>query len=1590
MNKFRNNLHSAFFFPGSNWNGEFYKHLEETPEAESGLSEEEARQEEVEQRQAVETAANERDEALESSRQAVSEIVDDATKAQSTLEHVDNVFGVGYSSVVLNEIYKRKNDWTLDRAKVTQVQGRIAENIKLGSVWEKNIQDWYKHLLQTLLDNKYFRNPFHRTEEEIRRMYTKVVRSQYEHYVWDMDDQKFAEIKWELFWRNMADYPANVVYEELNKTGIFANELWNKQSYTVEAKNTDNFESNLKSVEAQTWGDKKRFLTRDLPNYLWETKDTSVFSRILQWTPIISKSNDRRSEEDKKWIGRFMDAVEKISVRWEQKPELALLESFKDAQSNWTEYQWQEKFAENDIYVQTEKDMKKVIEAGRFYVKSQRVDLPVEDQHNLYLSILGVIEHEWWVDRAIAQFMDDVNEYNENKIAESKKQNDADGEILQQNHAELFNIADKFNKRYTRALNLSKMDESSFQNRLPVAILADLNNDWALNFSDKWVTKTWFEFQKLAEMVGEQNAINHLIDQAKIMNQTMELGLTDDDLKYEEIQKWNKKLILVLQNIISQPWGDLYPLLMYGTDSAQKYKEAFDRLPESKDDPIVQAAADELLKDINIEDLKSIEWVDYATDREWLRQAVAWRLFSEYTRWVWLWGTLSFDEWVKWVSLNGWVQVSESGLSAWLTLGYNPEIDLWKWRSITPGASFWFVPLFHAAVWWSVEIAKRWINEKSVANKIWLRVWFTKILGVSDIYSASLWWSRDKLAGIEWDRHNIESQFNSQIMVPLMNSIADKLWDNKVLDLDNETVRSQVREAIAQKVESVLKPEEKSKLKQWDKEKLIDNTIRFLSFFDKADLSNEGVRKAIASKMAEQYAYAREDERLNNIDGETYVSGVRIWFSWVQLWVYGVWVIHAWLSSTKHEHDMYGDRSYGRYGISAESFRDFSSLDKDAIDEFNKKLPEGKKLSLNPDWFVVVPRSLLRDVYINPGMKGLLKKDESGNILLHPETHVDLPVRTVSSSTESTRINVGWMDANMVRLSEVTDDWFTDWDIDTSKLTGKENIFSKERLDRELNRLKANYPEDQDLQNYEFDEDILSGLERGKKYRIILVKDWSWISTKIEETTEWRWLSIEYEPLDKKMLVGKEATIVANDTYAEALKVTSNALYNISHDRNNRLNPEYRAFANAVKDQNYEAAKATILAMLPKMDDYINKYQSRNNRVYFGKTKEGKDSKAVTLLRELEWAELWKALMSINNVFARVSSVHWGTDWLYHFKIYDSVNQRLLDRNMWSIVEARAKEISWKIDRSNLDDDAKAAYKNLIAFAEEYRKNNPDKYSDTKKQAKTLENAIWINLWNAINIENPLFNPEVYADSVIENPEFDWVDVLKKRALNLVAWNKALMSPVLESLWFDENASIDLENARYENWQLSLDINGKNVILKANMKIALFAQCVNHMLILDSISAEIPWEKRKVEFGASVMWDGALYESTLGNQFTSSRTSGDMAVTVVRTGSEEEEPAQDTETEPEATERPTEPQNPGWSTPWADDWWSVPSSGTWTPSTGWEWQGGSQWGGRNGEWGGEWTGSWSWNGEWSWWSGGIDTTTSGSWQSGWWGGKGRG
>jgi hypothetical protein len=86
--------------------------------------------------------------------------------------------------------------------------------------------------------------------------------------------------------------------------------------------------------------------------------------------------------------------------------------------------------------------------------------------------------------------------------------------------------------------------------------------------------------------------------------------------------------------------------------------------------------------------------------------------------------------------------------------------------------------------------------------------------------------------------------------------------------------------------------------------------------------------------------------------------------------------------------------------------------------------------------------------------------------------------------------------------------------------------------------------------------------------------------------------------------MNKNAQRIAEVAYGEALKVTSNRLYLISHEvslgkrKKSHKWPEYVNFANAVKDKDYKKAREIIVAMLPKMDNYINKGQG-NNKVNF-------------------------------------------------------------------------------------------------------------------------------------------------------------------------------------------------------------------------------------------------------------------------------------------------------------------------------------------------------------------------------------------------------
>ena len=1460
MNRFRVNLHPAFFV-----NPEIGSEVQESPEAQ------------------LERELNE-------------------LKAP-ILEEFSSATNNFLSSVNQGQEQKILSRYT-DSAQLRADQKRFFERVnsekngkKYSEMWNENITQGFWHLISALKEANYFDGKNIQTETaKLKEQYWNEVKKQYIDSVWFSRNKKFDREKDTLFWRESSNYPANKIYCELTwATTIVRLEKAKVTTYDVDP----NHESQKEDEEVSaTTKQRVRFLAHDLPNYLWGVKDKTALQKILGWTPIVRSGVDAPSFEDKKQIEKFIKAVDRLDG---ENVELTLIRVFDNLQSNATEDQIKQALNDNNLTLKKDKYIKHIKRAFEFYNSTQSVDNSVKEQHALYLSILQIVQRQGGFDKAISAFEQDVSDFKEKHDKEWKEYRK--GKKLDENYKA---FAEKlWFQDFTSATRLSEKWEEYFQNTDIVNILADINNDWAINFADRWVTKTWAQFKEIFNMVWEDVALPNLLAQAKMVNGTLTnyewMAISDEEFTAEQIKAWNKKLILLLQSIISNPGLDLRTLMLYGPDAAKRSGEMYEVLqnaPESADDPRVQAVVQEKFKNLDLSNLE-MEGSQVAS-AEWLHQAASWALYTEYMRWIGLWWRISFEEWAKWVSINGWFQASEKWISIWLNLAYNREINLWKGWTVSPGASVGFIPLFHpnwsAGAW--VEIAKKWISKHSEENKVWLRLSFTEVFWVAHVYSAFLWWERDRATWIEKDRPNMKREFNTKVITPLIDAIAENFKD-KEFDLTVPENSILVETAVDKVVEDLLKWD-KWKFNDKDIKRLKENTIRYLINYNKAPIANEKVRQQIANEMAENYSYAWAEERFQDIDWKTYRSWANIWVSWVQIWSKWVPLIHLWASFKTQSIDMYGDWALNSQVVEALSG---STWDEEKINYFNSYLlvsPEAK-FALN-DWYIVIPAKAMSecDIKINPGMKGLIKKDESWNILLSPETYMNLPDVLLGAARKSAKVLIGWWnESEAVKLKDVVKDptWFTEWDIDTTKLTGKENLFTQEGLASALNDLKAKLPDDQDLQAFNFDDAILGQLERWKKYKITIEKTWSWIwSPKVEEVTSGNPLQIEYVGSEElgEMMKGN-AQRIAEVAYGEALKVTSNRLYLISHEvslnnwKKSHKRPEYVNFANAVKDKDYQKAKEIIVAMLPKMDTYINKNQG-NNKVNFSALVD--DLNNIT-----DDVELWQAMLSINNIFARVSSVQGWTDGKYHFKKYEK--WKVMDRQIWEIIGMRAKEIERKINGSTLSQDTKDAYNGLIDFAEKYRTEHPDEYKDTSRKWEVLHNAVWINLWNSINIENPLFNPEVYEWSVIEweaLDNFPWKEELRLHALEVIARDKSLMWPVLSALNMDPNSE-PTNITRTNDGRISIDFDGKNVILNAEMKFGYFAQCVNHMLLLDNINAEIPWEGASVNFWPSVMWNWQVHEWIKRSFVRTSKTGFELTFSPKQSKEEPKQEDQEWETD---------------------------------------------------------------------------------------------
>ena len=341
-------------------------------------------------------------------------------------------------------------------------------------------------------------------------------------------------------------------------------------------------------------------------------------------------------------------------------------------------------------------------------------------------------------------------------------------------------------------------------------------------------------------------------------------------------------------------------------------------------------------------------------------------------------------------------------------------------------------------------------------------------------------------------------------------------------------------------------------------------------------------------------------------------------------------------------------------------------------------------------------------------------------------------------------------------------------------------------------------------------------------------------SEELQQTRE------EIQKLKEEADIMKEnAKFISETVYSYASDITSNALYNITHDIGRHKKwPEYVEFAEAVKNQDNKKAREIILAMLPKMDGYVNKYQGKGNKVNFNSIADGLNS--IT-----DESELWQAIMSLNNLFTRVPSVKWLKRHEYRFVRYEWTNE--IERSIWNLLEQRTKEIKNNIDKSDLPDSLKVSYKNMIDTAEKYRQDNPKWYEATKKKAPTLKNWIWINLWGTIDIEKEMVQPEYYKELKLDfdKLEFQGKDEVEKRALEIVVNNRALLWTLLSNKKIDvTNPELEIKIISNENGKVEFICGWETITLEARFSLWYFSQCVNHMIMMDKFSVKI-WKSKK-------------------------------------------------------------------------------------------------------------------------------------------------
>lgn len=1040
----------------------------------------------------------------------------------------------------------------------------------------------------------------------------------------------------------------------------------------------------------------------------------------------------------------------------------------------------------------------------------------------------------------------------------------------------------KKNKKRTERFNAltiqrGKYVKSATSVDTQITMLADFNLDGNVNYADTY-NKTGLQFREMMQQGNKGKNIDNLIT-AFNQGKGEENKLTKEAIFGGWDKKANLENFTALQDFVKAPPIDLNLIIRYGADAlTQNIERAKEQIElKAKLEAKAKEAAEET-KATAVEkknelankpnpteqdkmQMKALEqFLSLPNDTIYhgLKDLLEWQLANMTQNGAGLAVGVSLDKVLEWLSFNlGWANNEDWTKGFGVNLSWNGTQQLWERGGVYGWVSAGTVLLTVPIVTGNIGVYHVFENKNRNDSLDTDRVKTDKVVNAGAHAFTVPWLAgRGIDTGIDTNRRDaVESKYRSLLVE------GEKFW-NDLLDAmtDNDT------NTFTYNVDTLKNFLEKTYPKTKDFDKVIKNIEPLLQFYSgqKLDTTTKAI---ISQNIIESYATTWKNEAIHHLDDKGwYLSGGGLSVTFLEGIIPVVGILkfkkHRIETSADNQESMNAMRAANEKGknnrelkgnLNTENIKKINTtLWKDLLSESTETNGTGGANLIKIDMTNLEGM----EIRIDPAMKGLMKKDSSWNILIHPDT----PVRAFKShmnDAQKTVLNIGdnKSEKSDVVLKDLKDvskipDYFVNDKILAERLPSTEKV---ELTEANFNKVKKDLLAKLDEEDRQYLDNVnFSAVTQWQDLVISVDKNGeSTLST--QKTPENKNFSILMnvegkDTVEDEINVGVEAQQQIDDFYAQMPKITSNVLANIAHTPNQywlwNLSSQWRT---ALKTQDFATAKTVMITMLPIIQGKVNKYESIQNKVDF--------SEQVNFLKNEQNTDTQKRqlLLALDGMFSRTRSVRGKTD---HYELNGN-------KSFENITTYNKNAITQKMLSDRVDPNVVAIYKKMFhKMNEQYKTLNA---KDIQTESLT---GVAYNFGNGADNERPIYNPKIVAWSLryigekptnssdaIKSLDLSDVDVKKIKlhtAEQMINEDKALIQPLIDKL------NISLSGRGLKNdlsdeelitliatWKLEKNLdNGKKIIINSsyNMMVALFAQCINHMVVAQDLKFQVDWK----------------------------------------------------------------------------------------------------------------------------------------------------